>query len=335
MAARDARARERFSEAVLARFIREHAKRPFDLFFGYLMDGMLDPAVIDQIRESGVPTCNFSCNNTYQFDLVEELSPHFDFNAHSEKNAAGKFHAIGANSIWFPMAANPSYFRPLSVPRIHDVTFVGQRYATRPAYIWHLLESGLRVDVFGPGWRLSRDGRVGELRRFARRTALAAAAGATMEPSKRSTASAQLAWLDFADRLRRKYPTAMHGTLSDDEMLCKYSESRISLGFTEVFDQHDPSRMVMRHMHLRDFEGPMCGTLYLTGDCEELSEFYEPDEEVLVYRNAEEMLEKVRFYLTHEDAANKIRRAGHARARREHTYHARWEELLPQVTRAS
>jgi len=332
---RDSRLRTLFSEHLWLTFVSEHRRKPFDLVFTYLMDGMVDPAVIDGMRGLGVPTCNFSCNNTHQFDLVEDLSPHFGFSAHSEKDAAGKFRAIGANPVWFPMAANPNYYRPLDVPRVHDVTFVGQRYAKRPTYIWHLLENGLDVDVYGPGWRLSREGRVGELRRFARRTALAGAAVAAAEPAKRATASARLAWLDSAERLRRTYPAAMHGPVTDDEMVRKYSESCISLGFTEVFDQHDPSLVVKRHLHLRDFEGPMCGALYLTGECAELPEFYEPDVEVLVYHNEDELLEKARFYLHHDDAASKIRLAGHARARRDHTYHVRWQALLRQVTKAS
>lgn len=329
----DSRLRTLFSEYLWLAFLEKHRRASFDLVFTYLMDGMVDPSVIDAVRERGVPTCNFSCNNTHQFDLVESLSPHFDFNAHSEKDAAAKFRAIGATPVWFPMAANPTYYKPMDITRVHDVTFVGQRYAKRPAYIWHLLENGVNVDVYGPGWRLSREGRAGELRRFARRTQLAVAAVTAAEPTQRATASARLAWLDAAERLRRKYPAAMHGPVSDNEMVRKYSESCISLGFTEVFDQHDPSLVVKRHLHLRDFEGPMCGALYLTGDCEDLAEFYEPDVEVLVYRNEDEMLEKAKYYLIHLEAADKVRRAGLARARRDHTYHQRWAGLLAQLVR--
>jgi spore maturation protein CgeB len=330
-ARRSPKLRSLFSERLWPTFLNEHRRRPFDLVFTYLMDGMVDPAVIDDMRGLGVPACNFSCNNTHQFDLVKDLSAHFDFNAHSERDVAAKFRGIGANPVWFPMAANPTYYRPLDVPKIHDVTFVGQRYARRPAYISHLLEHGVDVDVYGPGWHLSREGLVGELRRFARRIGLAGAAVVAVNQAKRATASAKLAWLDSSERLRRKYPAALHGPLRDDEMIRMYSESRISLGFTEVFDQHDPSLEVKRHLHLRDFEGPMCGALYLTGDCTELSEFYEPDREVLVYRNEDEMLEKVRFYLDHEHAAEKVRSAGHGRALRDHTYQRRWADLLARV----
>ena len=70
-------AKERFSQRVLDKFLKENERHSFDLFFSYLMDGMIDPGVIDEIRRIGVPTCNFSCNNIHQFYLVDELVSSF------------------------------------------------------------------------------------------------------------------------------------------------------------------------------------------------------------------------------------------------------------------
>ena len=96
----DPRVRAAFSQKLLETFCREHTRKPLDLFFTYLMDGMVEPGVIDEIRKTGVPTCNFSCNNAHQFDLVDEISTHFDFNLHSEKDARTKFLEIGATPLW-------------------------------------------------------------------------------------------------------------------------------------------------------------------------------------------------------------------------------------------
>jgi hypothetical protein len=89
-----------------------------------------------------------------------------------------------------------------------------------------------------------------------------------------------------------------------------YSRSQVSLGFLEVYDGHDPTRPVTQHLHLREFEAPMCGALYCTGYLDELAEHFEPDKEVVVYRNQHELLDKVRFYLAHPDAAAAVRAAG-------------------------
>jgi len=54
MARNDAQARARFSQKLLDTFRREHGRKPFDLFFAYLMEGMVDPSVIDEIRKTGL-----------------------------------------------------------------------------------------------------------------------------------------------------------------------------------------------------------------------------------------------------------------------------------------
>jgi len=329
---RDARLRVAFSQRLLDAFRHEHARKSFDLFFAYLKDDMVETAAIDEIRKTGVPTCNFSCNNTHQFDLVDELSPHFDYSLHSEKDAADKFRAIGANPVWFPMAANPKYYHPCDVSQTLDATFIGQKYARRPYYIWHLLENGINVHVYGPGWRLSGEGGYRrKLLRRGRRIQIALSALIASSLDSKAEWSARLDWLDFCERLRIKYDTHMHLPLSDEEMICKYSESKLSLGFMEVFDDHNPAAIVKQHLHLRDFEAPMSGALYLTGFCEELAEFYEPDAEVLVYRSEHEMLDKVRYYISHPGAASRVRQAGLRRATSNHTYRRRFEVLFDSL----
>jgi len=328
----DARERERFSEAMLARFRREHAKRPFDLFFAYLMDGMIDPAAIDEIRSAGVPTCNFSCNNVHQFDLVDGLSPHFDFNLHSERDVGDKFRRIDANPLWFPMAANPRYYHPMALPRTIDASFVGQCYARRPWYVLRVLTEGIDLQVYGPGWLRPPPRRmVGRPARAARRAMALVRIGVERDPTSRHLRTAAMANEDLRTRLESEYRAHLHEPVADDEMVSLYSRSSMSLGFLEVFDQHDPSARVVQHVHLREFEAPMCGACYVTNYSEELAEFFEPDLEVVMWRNEHELVEKVKFYLTHPAQAQGIRDAGLRRALDCHTYERRFTDLFRRL----
>lgn len=321
----DAQARAAFSQKLLDTFRREHAQKPFALFFAYLMDGMVEPAAIDEIRKISVPTCNFSCNNAHQFDLVDEISPHFDYNLHSEKDARDKFLVIGANPLWWPMASNPKYFKPADVPRTIQASFVGANYALRARYIAHLLENGIDAHAFGPGWV---GGARTRWRSLAKRYLFLWHTLSSIDPQKQSAASAKLGDHDYRRCLNARFPANMHPPVTDDELIALYSRSHVSLGFLEVYDRHDPSRPVTQHLHLREFEAPMSGALYCTGYMEELAEMFEPDKEVLVYRNQHELLDKVRFYLAHPDQAEMIRQAGRKRALAEHTYHDRFRKLF-------
>jgi hypothetical protein len=324
----DVQARATFSQKLLDTFRREYAQKPFALFFAYLMNGMVEPAAIDEIRKSSVPTCNFSCNNAHQFDLVDELSPHFDYNLHSEKDAREKFLAIGANPLWWPMASNPRYFKPMDVPRTIQASFVGANYALRARYIAHLLENGVDVHIYGPGWRW---GARTQWRSVARRSLLLLQSFAAVSAEAQARASATLADYDFRRNLSARFPANMHPPIPDGELIALYSRSHISLGFLEVYDRHDPSRPVTRHLHLREFEAPMSGALYCTGYMDELAEMFEPDKEVLTYRNQFELLDKVRYYLAHPVQAEQIRQAGRKRTLRDHTYQRRFAQLFERI----
>jgi spore maturation protein CgeB len=328
MQRRDVRARAAFSQKLLHAFRREHARKPVDLVFAYLMDGMVEPGVLDEIRKAGVPTCNFSCNNAHQFDLVDELSPHFDYNLHSEKDAREKFLAIGAHPLWWPMASNPKYFKPLDLPRTIAASFVGANYARRPYYLLALLENNIDAHAYGPSWQWASTSR---WRSQVRRWKYWLMAMWPGSPRRQYRGSANLADHDLRRSVGLRYPNNVHPPVLDDELIALYSRSHISLGFLEVYEAHDASRPLKQHLHLREFEAPMSGALYCTGFTAELAEYFEPDKEVLVYRNAHELLDKVRYYLAHSDEGERIRQAGHARAIRDHTYTQRFASLFREL----
>ena len=55
---------------------------------------------------------------------------------------------------------------------------------------------------------------------------------------------------------------------------------------------------------------------------------FEPDKEVLVYRDLGELADKLRYYLATPAAGERIRAAGRHRALQEHTYHHRFQTLF-------
>ena len=328
MQKRDEAGRKAFGAKLLDTFRREHARKPFQLFFAYLMDGMVEPEMIDEIRAAGVIATNFSCNNTHQFDLVDTISPHFDLNLHSEGDAGEKFRAIGARPFWWPMSSNPKYFKPMDVPRDVAVSFVGASYGLRSRYVAHLLEHGVDVQAFGPGWRWGA--RTPFRATAAHYVHLWRALTATT-PRARASASAILADLDFRRELAARFPNNVHDPVSDDDLVRLYSRSAISLGVLEVHEHHDPSRPVARHLHLREFEAPMSGALYVTGYMPELETMFEPDREVVTYRNEAELLAKVTRLLREPAEAEAIRVAGRKRALAEHTPQVRFEKLFGEL----
>ena len=207
---------------------------------------------------------------------------------------------------------------------------MGQEYARRYLYVWQLLKNGVDLHVYGPGWR--RDDGLSSVRRWLRRTRAVCRTLGERSMEGRAWLSNDLARRDLLNLMSAHYGSNIHGKLSDDEMIRKYSESQISLGFIEVFDESDPLGRLKRHVHLREFEAPMSGALYCTGYCEELAEYYEPGKEVLTYQSEHELLDKIRYYLRHPREAEEIRRAGRRRALECHTYQKRFQDLFKELS---
>jgi spore maturation protein CgeB len=114
-----------------------------------------------------------------------------------------------------------------------------------------------------------------------------------------------------------------NGPLATEDMVCMYSKSRINLGFGSVIGLSNTYCLKGR-----DFEIPMSGGLYLTEYHPELDKFYDIGSEIVTYRDFDELVEKIRFLLSNPVKAEEIRRKGYERARREHSWEMRFEEIL-------
>lgn len=113
------------------------------------------------------------------------------------------------------------------------------------------------------------------------------------------------------------------GPLSDKEMVRFYSRCRINLGFAGI--GHSRALMCLKG---RDFEVPMSGGLYLTQDNPELGLVFDVGREIVTYKDEADCARKIRGLLDDPEHAAAIRRAGRARALRDHTYEARWAKVF-------
>ncbi|MFL9459282.1 glycosyltransferase [Tolypothrix campylonemoides VB511288_2] len=104
------------------------------------------------------------------------------------------------------------------------------------------------------------------------------------------------------------------------QMYQKITESKLT------FNNHiDISANFASNMRL--YEATGVGTCLITDWKENLQELFEPDEEVIAYRSAEEAMEKVSYLLEHDDERQKIAVAGQRRTLKEHTFEIRAFQL--------
>jgi spore maturation protein CgeB len=296
------RNRPRLSDALLSQVTKTHAKQPVDLFLSYFYNACVESGVIRQIGSLGITTTNWFCNASYQFHLVSEIAPEYNFCLVPEKFRLEEYRRAGANPIYCQEAANPEIYRPHPVREKHDAGFIGQAYGERPALIEWLADHQVDVRVWGHGWEYFRKRR----------------------PSFFGTRR-------FKDDDSPKIPARLiGGILSDEELVRTFSQTKINLGFAGCWTNENAAERITQ-IRLRDFEVPMSGGFYLTEHQDELEEFFEIDSEIACYRNKDELLEKIRFYLKRPDLRERIRNAGRRRCLSDHTWEKRFKVAFKQM----
>ena len=267
---------------------------------GYFYDGIVLPEAIDEIKALGIVTVNWYANGSYQLHLIQTIAPHFDWCLAPEKFRLDDYRKMGAHPIYCQEAANPDFNKPYPMPIEYDVTFVGQAYGDRPDYLKFLRAAGIDVRVWGMNWHLHRIPSLPRrLWRWGRR-----AVGIKRSPFP-------------------TFPADILGApLGDVEMVQMFSRSKINLGFSTCGSTHLNGERILQ-VRLRDFEVPMSGGFYMVEYMEELEEFFQIGKEIVCYSGRQDLADKIKYYLAHDDERERIRKAGYARCLRDHTWQKR------------
>ncbi|MFA6125299.1 MAG: glycosyltransferase [Sphingomonas sp.] len=341
--AEEAETRAGITQAILDEVRAAHREKPIDLFLSYFYNAHFDPAGFADIRALGIPTVNFYCNSMYQFDLVAAIAPAVDFAWHAEMHAAAAYRAVGANPVWVQMAADPDVYRPYpEITQAADACFVGQRYADRDRLLYALHHAGVPLTLHGRGWSdmlaTHRSGTdQGSSVSLGRPVAPPGSMAAYLTEFGRIFREQGIVGgaARIVDRVReRRTAGPMRAALSAHyggyaaDVAQAFAGHAVVLNFSNVWSDGKPGSTLIPHVRLRDFEGPMSRACYLTGYTDEIEHFFEVGREIDCYRSAEELVDKTRFYLSHPDAAEALREAGWRRARRDHRWENRFQQLF-------
>jgi spore maturation protein CgeB len=120
-----------------------------------------------------------------------------------------------------------------------------------------------------------------------------------------------------------------HGAVASEDIPKIMRESVISLNFGDsdvVMDGFLPSKS--RQIKARVFEVPGCGGFLLTQVADDLGRYYELGSEVATFDGLEDLIRKINHYRTHPAERDRIAWASHVRTKADHTYEARFSQLL-------
>ncbi|MBF0530722.1 MAG: glycosyltransferase family 1 protein, partial [Deltaproteobacteria bacterium] len=82
----------------------------------------------------------------------------------------------------------------------------------------------------------------------------------------------------------------------------------------------------------RTFEIASCEAFQLVDSRLQLTDFFEPDREIAIFSNVDELRAKIKYYLAHPQHAKDMARSARTRVLAEHTYPHRLSEMLKFIS---
>ncbi|MDM5284687.1 glycosyltransferase family protein [Peribacillus frigoritolerans] len=266
------------------------------IFFGSGV-AYLDGDKVENLKRLGIKTALWLTDDPYYIDITKSIVSYFDVVFTQENNCVSLYKASGCGKVHIlPLAADPEVFKPKEVGEKYksDILFIGVGFWNRV----HLFDS--IADYL----------------------------------SKKDTIIIGLAW----DRLQN-YSVLSHKInstwVSPEEAASYYNGAKVVIN---IHRQHDDATINVNKEKInatsinpRTFEISACGALQLTDIRKDLSNFYTPEVDISTYKSPKELIQKIDYYLNHEDERRTIATNGLKKTTELHTFWNRINELLDKI----
>jgi spore maturation protein CgeB len=124
-----------------------------------------------------------------------------------------------------------------------------------------------------------------------------------------------------------EFPIQMFTGVSQEEMLGIFAKTKIGINLS--INENDPTRRTQ--MKQRMFEVPAGKGLLFTEHHPDVEHFFEPNKEIMTFKNDIEFKEKLKFLLNKPKIVEKIATAGHRRFLAEHESKIRLAKILEKI----
>ncbi|WP_138496635.1 CgeB family protein [Paenibacillus pinistramenti] len=264
-----------------------------------VLDGLSLPAEqVDAIRGLGILTAVWLTDDPYYTDMTAELARHYDYVFTLELNCVEFYRGQGcANVYYLPFGVYPGHFRPMRerAENPRTISFVGSAYWNRVHFFQPILPDLIKLGLHVNGIWWDR----------------------LVEAATYPERIEQGTWLGPQDTAK------------------VYSSSKIAINLHRAPDDstvnNNTAGIGAVSPNPRTFEISASGTLQLVDERSDLARLYTPGVEIETFSTGEELLDKIQYYLTHEQERREIAIRALDRTLREHTYAHRLNEILTHI----
>lgn len=153
--------RQKNSDRLYSIFEELGGSQGVDVVMGQMWSTLVDPAVLNKIRSTGVVVINVAMDDKLPVHWKTDsrgrlagaigLADSVDLTLNTSKQAVSLYAERGLPCIYWPLASDGGVFVPAESKK-YDVVFIGSNYGVRAKVISDLLSAGIDVKAFGPGF---------------------------------------------------------------------------------------------------------------------------------------------------------------------------------------
>ncbi|WP_229695900.1 CgeB family protein [Paenibacillus albidus] len=249
---------------------------------------------VDEIRRLGITTAIWFVDDPYFTEDTSTICSHYNHVFTHELGCVEFYRALGVESVhYLPLCVNPAMFHPRRTgPQYqYDIVFIGNAFYNRTELFDKLAPflQGKKVLIAGGFW-------------------------------ERLSAYEQLS------------PFIKNGFIPPEETANYYSGAKLVINIHRPWgagqDNRNSFALPSRSINPRTYEISACGTMQLTDVREDLGNFYRPGYDLDTFGSAEELQQKMDYYLKHEKERRLYAVRGLHTTLRHHTFTARLPHLL-------
>lgn len=298
--------KEKFNERLLEIVKSE---KP-DLLFAFMYTDELDSRILDYIKDhTSTKTIAWFADDYWRFfNYSRRWAPHFTWVVTTYSKAVDWYRRAGhSNVIKSQWACNTALYKPIDkkvIPhRDIEVSFVGQYKLQRGKLIKALRASGIRVEAFGYGWP---NGKV------------------THEEMIRVFARSKI-------NLNLNVRPGLLSLKVLARVFLKKSMDNVVLDLHFIQNLRAYLHFKVPHTHARPFEIAGCRAFVISGRSDDIGACYEEGKEMAFYSSPQDLIQKIKYYLSRDEEREHIAEAGYKRTLRDHVYENRFHKIFKIV----
>jgi spore maturation protein CgeB len=292
--------RDRYNRDLIGKVVQE---KP-DVVFVFMFSDEITIRTLDELKKITTTIAWFADDSWRFYNYSRRYATHFTWAVTTYSWMPDEYKKIGqSNVIRSQWGADTAAYKPMAISRGPDVAFVGGWSGPRAKLLSELQSRGVEVSAYGAGWPGGRVSGEKMLEIFS-----TAKINLGLNPPPGFLNKNTLGRLLFRHSINTVVP---------DFHLIQNLETFLHRGIPQIKARH--------------FEIPACGGFLMTSMADDLDTYFKPGEEIVIYIDAGDCAEKIKYYLSHNDERRKIAIAGYERTLRDHTYPKRFEAIFRQI----